>query len=190
MKIYFTLSLSQTDDHHQTNCKRILDFLKKQKHNVFPEEILQKHSSFYHTQTDKEALTAQRELTKMKKLADLVIVEISRQSLAVGQEINLALSLGKPVIALYEEGHQPHVLRDEGGDLLLLTVYNDKNLEEVVKDALEYASSQQDVRFNFFISPSIGNYLDWISKEKKIPRSVYLRNLIEKSMEADEEYNS
>lgn len=190
MKIYFTSSLSQTDDKHQINIRRIFDFLKKHKHTIYPEELLKKNSAYYNSQTEKEALTAQRGLTKMKKLADLVIVEISRHSLALGQEITLALSLGKPVIALYEEGNQPHVLRDEGGDLLLLTAYNDKNLEEVIKDALEYASSQQDVRFNFFISPSIGNYLDWISKEKKIPRSVYLRTLIEKSMESDEEYNA
>ena len=81
------------------------------------------------------------------------------------------------------------MLRDEGGDLLLLAPYNDGNLETVLADALDYASSHQDVRFNFFISPAIGNYLDWISKEKKIPRSVYLRNLIEKDMEENEEYH-
>ena len=189
MKIYFTVSLSQMDEDLRRNCNRIIKYLKSQGHTVFPEEILEKDSNHYLSQSEKEALRAQRELTKMKKLADLVLVEVSRQSLGIGQEISLALSLGKPVIALYEEGHRPHVLRDEGGDLLVLSPYSNDSLEEVVAGALEYASSHQDVRFNFFISPAIGNYLDWISKEKKIPRSVYLRNLIEKDMEENEEYH-
>lgn len=189
MKIYFSVSLSQMDDQLRKNCIRIIKHLKSQGHSVFPEELLEKDSGIYRSQSEKEAIRAQRELTKMKKLADLVLVEVSRQSLGIGQEISLALSLRKPVIALYEEGHRPHVLRDEGGDLLLLAPYNDGNLETVLADALDYASSHQDVRFNFFISPAIGNYLDWISKEKKIPRSVYLRNLIEKDMEENEEYH-
>lgn len=188
MKIYFTVSLSQMDNHLRRNCQNIIRHLKVQGHTVFPEDILDKDPEFYQSQNEKEAIKAQRALTKMKKLADLVIVEVSRQSLGVGQEMALALSLGKPVIALYEEGHRPHVLRDEGGDLLLLSAYNDENLERVVIDSLNYAASHQDVRFNFFISPAIGNYLDWISKEKKIPRSVYLRTLIEQDMDDNEDY--
>lgn len=189
MKIYFTVSLSQLDENVKKHCSKIVSHLKSQGHQVFPKDHFEKEISTYATQTEQEALKAQKELTRMKKTADLVIAEISKQSLGIGQEIALALSMNKPVIGLYEKGHKPHVLRDEGGDLLLLSEYTDKNLVEIIDDALEYASSHQDVRFNFFISPAIGNYLDWIAKEKKIPRSVYLRTLIEKDMESNEDYH-
>lgn len=188
MKIYFTVSLSQLDDSIRDHCIKIVDYLRAQGHQVFPSNSFQAIPN-YSEQSEEEALQAQKQLTKMKKTADLVIAEITKQSLGIGQEIALALSMNKPVIGLYEKGHRPHVLRDEGGDLLLLSEYTDKNLVDVLEDSLEYASSHQDVRFNFFISPAIGNYLDWIAKDKKIPRSVYLRNLIEKDMEDNEEYH-
>ncbi len=188
MKIYFSVSLSQMDEQLRKNCKQIISQIENQGHTVFNKRILDKKPDTYQAQSEKEALKAQRELTRLKKLADAVLVEVSRQSLGIGQEIALALSINKPVIALYEKGHQPHVLRDEGKELLFLSPYTKESLQNVVQEAIEYAADHQDVRFNFFISPSIGNYLDWISKEKKIPRSVYLRNLIEQDMEDNEEF--
>jgi hypothetical protein len=53
---------------------------------------------------------------------------------------------------------------------------------------LDFASDQQDTRFNFFISPKHQNYLDWIAKYKKVPRSVYLRELIETDMANNSEF--
>src|SRR5690554_3682958 len=149
MKIYFSLSLSQMDDNIQRNAKKIVSHLKDLGHSVYPDQIYKKDSEHYQEQSPEESLEAQKELTKLKKIADLVVVEVSKQSLGIGQEIALALSMNKPVVALYEEGNQPHLLRDEGGDLLLLAPYNKKNMEEVLADAVDYAASHQDVRFNF-----------------------------------------
>jgi len=59
----------------------------------------------------------------------------------------------------------------------------------VVANALDYVSSAQDVRFNFFISPEIGRFLDWVSKKRRLPRAVYLRKLIEEDMRNNKEYN-
>ncbi len=189
MKIYFSVSLSQMDDRTRANCKVIIDYLKSLGHTVIPEEVIEKSQSTYVRQSNDQSLAAQKKLTKLKKLADLIVVEVTKQSLAVGQEVALALSMNKPVIALYDENSAPHILRDEGGDLLLMTAYSQDNLLDVLSQSLEYASSHQDVRFNFFISPAIGSYLDWISQNYKIPRSVYLRNLIEKDMTDNKEYH-
>jgi len=52
----------------------------------------------------------------------------------------------------------------------------------------EKAREKVDVRFNFYISPEIGRYLDWISQRKKLPRSVFLRGLVERHMHVDKEY--
>ena len=65
--------------------------------------------------------------------------------------------------------------------------YNDNNLKEVLTEALVKAKDQSDVRFNFFVSPKILNYLDWIAKKRMTPRSVFLRDLIEKEMKKDED---
>jgi hypothetical protein len=73
---------------------------------------------------------------------------------------------------------------------MIVIKYDATNLREQLKCALSFAQNNVDTRFNFFISPSIGNYLDWISKNKNIPRSVYLRTLIEKDMVINKEYNA
>ncbi len=189
MKIYFSVSISQLDEELKVNCNTIVSTMYELGHSVINDAILSKTKNAYESQSTEEAIEAQKSLTKLKKKADLVVVEVSKSSIGLGQEIALALSMNKPVIALYRDGVDPHLLRDEGGDLLLLARYNQKNLRKVLEDAIEYASSHQDVRFNFFISPAIGQYLDWISQSKKIPRSVYLRNLIEKDMEQSEDYS-
>lgn len=190
MKIYFSFSLSHSDLEIKKLVPKIIDQIERLGHKVIPKNIKEKTDLFYKSQNEDEARVAQKEITQLKKTADVVVLEVSGQSIGIGQELAYALSINKPVIALYKENKKPHILRDEGGDSLILAPYGENDLEEVLNDAIEYAASQQDVRFNFFISPAIGNYLDWISKEKKIPRSVYLRGLIEKDMEENDEYNS
>jgi hypothetical protein len=40
-------------------------------------------------------------------------------------------------------------------------------------------------RFNFSVSPEIKAYLTWVQRTKHIPRSVYVRKLVEKQMKID-----
>lgn len=131
-----------------------------------------------------------KEVIQHVRAADAIFVEISYPSTVnVGHILTYALDTGKPVIALYRAGREPFFLRGRVDDKLILLEYNDKDIKEVVANALEYATSAQDVRFNFFISPEIGRFLDWVSKNKRLPRAVYLRKLIEEDMRASKEYN-
>lgn len=188
MKIYFSASIKQMDEHYRDNYRKIVEILEQLGHKVIYSHIISKSYKQYRLQTEKEALEVQRKMTQWKKQADISVFEVSNPSLGVGQEITQALSINRPVICLYEEGNEPHVLRDEGGDLLLLLPYTSTNIKQVLLDALDYASEKQDTRFNFFISPQIGNYLDWVAKKRKLPRAVYLRRLIEEDMKANKEY--
>lgn len=172
------------------NCKLIVSTLEDFGHSVIADHVLNRGSDSYDGQDEKESLSMQRKLTKWKKQADLVVVEVSNKSFGVGQEIAQAIASNKPVIALYNSDKEPHILKDSGTDLILLIKYDDKNIKKVLQQALDYSSEQQDIRFNFFISPSLIQYLDWVSKTKRIPRSVYLRNLIEADMKNNDEYNS
>jgi len=130
-----------------------------------------------------------KEVIQHVRSADMIFVEISYPSTVnVGHILTYALDTGKPVVALYKTGREPFFLRGRVDDKLILLEYNDKDVKEVVANALDYAASAQDVRFNFFISPQIGRYLDWVSKKKRIPRAVYLRKLIEEEMVANKEF--
>ena len=118
-----------------------------------------------------------------------MVAEISFPSTVhVGHELTLALDYNKPVLALYEQGKRPILFWGLEEDKFAVEEYTPDNLVEVIKSSLDFLMDQVDTRFNFFISPKHQSYLDWISKERKIPRAVFLRDLIEREMDKDEEF--
>ena len=185
MKVVFVASHTQKEELGEYY-KRVVKFLRDKGLDVSSgslfDEKLEKEGSDNREKWYKESI---REVQK----ADLVIVEISYPSTAnVGHELTYALEIGKPVVALYHKGKEPVFLRGREDEKLLLFEYTENDLESVLDSALEYATDIQDVRFNFFISPAIGRYLDWVSKKRRLPRAVYLRRLIEEDMRANKEY--
>jgi len=120
--------------------------------------------------------------------SDVVVVEVSGHSMSLGYLVGKALEMNKPVIALYQEGNKLLFLKWMKNDKLVFCPYNKKNISNVLNMALKKVEKMIDVRFNFFVSPSIVNYLDWIASKKMLPRSVFLRNLIEKEIKKDKEY--
>lgn len=189
MKIYFSAALLYKDKRGKTY-KRITDYIQKHGHTLLSYGM-EKDLFDIKKQRSDEFKDHYKSVLKWMNQADLIIVEASFPStMHIGHEISLALEKSKPVIVLYEQGFSPFFLEGADKERLILAEYTEDNLEDILLDNIDYAASQQDVRFNFFISPAIGNYLDWISKEKKIPRSVYLRSLIESDMEENDEYNS
>ena len=187
MKVVFIASHSQGKELGE-NYKRINAALESRGHSVFS-------GNLFNLEKDVELEEKQqregwyKEVIKHVKSAELIVIEISYPSTAnVGHILTEALDLNKPVIALYYSGRDPFFLRGRVDDRLTLLEYTEKDLDSVVNSALDYASSVQDVRFNFFISPAIGRYLDWISKQRRVPRAVYLRRLIENDMKENKEY--
>lgn len=187
MKVVFIASHSQKKDLGDSY-EKIDKALKSHGHSVFsgnlfkPEKDLELAAKSHREDWYKEVL-------QHLKGSELVVIEISYPSTAnVGHILTEALDLGKPVIALYKSGRDPFFLRGRIDEKLTLLEYSDNDIDTVIASALDYAASIQDVRFNFFISPQIGNFLDWISKNKRIPRAVYLRRLIEADMKANTEF--
>src|SRR3989339_240542 len=97
---------------------------------------------------------------------------------------------GKPVIAFYDKRISPNLIKGIDSDKFQAVSYDSQNLEDAVKTAVSKARSTMDIRFNFFISPQINEYLDWISRIKRIPRAVYLRELLEKELAKNKEYKT
>jgi hypothetical protein len=124
---------------------------------------------------------------KSIKQSNVVIAEVSHQRFSIGYFISLALEWGKPVIVLYKKGLHFSLLQTlESNDLLVAYEYDSlEDLGDNLKGLLEYSANRHDTRFNFFISPKQQLYLDWVSRQRRIPRSVFLRRLIEEYRDRD-----
>lgn len=127
---------------------------------------------------------------KSIKDSEVAIFEASVPSLGVGHLISQALNVGIPVIVLYTKGKNPFMLESAHLDKVILAEYTLDTIKQELQNALDFAKEKMDVRFNFLVPPKILSYLDWVAKNRNIPRSVFLRNLIEDQMRRDKSFSS
>ena len=189
MKIYFTASLTGKKQFGD-NYTAIVEILSKKASKLYCDHIVGDNAEKVAiNQTKEEAKRFYTGLLRKIKSCDIVVAEISHSSISVGHEISYALEAGKPVIALYTEGRAPFLLQGTQDDRFQLIEYRvDSSFVGIIDKALEEALRTSDVRFNFFVSPRILSYLDWVAKTKKLPRAVFLRNLIEREMKKDKAF--
>lgn len=138
--------------------------------------------------SQQESAQAYQKSIEMVKRADVVMMEVSGHSVSMGYLISKSLDLCKPVIAFYKKGTKILFLRGISNPKFKLVEYDKKNIGTLLDQGLEEAKKEIDVRFNFFVSPKILAYLDWIAQKRMIPRSVFLRNLIEKEIKKEKEF--
>jgi nucleoside 2-deoxyribosyltransferase len=188
MKIYFVGSISGRQDLGE-QYQAIVDTLSDQGHEVW-ENTLEPSKEYVYGLSKKEKKDFYKEVVNLIKKADVIVAEVSHPSLGVGHEVSLALDKNKPVILLYTDTMAAHFLEGIESDRMIASQYSLDELEEVLESGLRYAKNQQDTRFNFFISPRHTAYLDWIARTMRIPRSVYLRRLIEQHREQNEDYQA
>lgn len=187
MKILFTTSLTGKK-FYLNNYKEIVEVLEKGGHKVISNHILKTTRSEIEKESSRERQEYHKKLHHWINQSDLVVVEVSYPSTGVGYILTYALEKGKPVLALHVEEKIPITLMSEPSDKLILASYSLNDLPKILPGLVKEAKENMDVRFNFFISPRIGCYLDWIAKKKKVPRAVYLRRLIEEDMKKSKEY--
>lgn len=188
MKVYFTASVFQQEQ-YKDYYLQIVSILMKLGHKVIHEHVTKTDMSFVNSQTVKQNREYYQTVQKGISNADILVAEVSFPStLNIGHEITLALSKGKPVICLYLKGKVSAFFNGIKNDKLLYEEYTPETLEKVLVESLEHLSENTDTRFNFYISPEIENYLDWVSQTKKLPRAVFLRNLLEKAMKAEKDF--
>lgn len=181
MYIYFTASLTGKA-YYLKNYRLIIETIKKLGYELISERVLERNPEDVLKENPEEASHYHRAMVMKIKKAEVIIAELSYPSTGVGYEIAIALNEGKPVIGLYVRGKEPYILESSHLEKLQIVEYELDDLQRILEDAIADAKQQMDVRFNFFISPKIGAYLDWISRNKKTPRAVYLRKLIEEDM--------
>ncbi len=188
MKVYFTCSARGTADFGKY-FEKIYSVIEAEGHKHLDNFRDESDPDLVYSFTHAERVKLYEEAINFLKKADVTILELSTHSLTMGFLLQKAFGMGRPVICLFKKGFKPAFVTGIDDEKVQLIEYADEtDLEDQLVEALDMSMGMQDVRFNFFISPGIGNYLDWIAKNKKIPRSVYLRNLIQRDMEENEEY--
>lgn len=181
MTIYFTASIIGKR-HHLANYLKIIDILKVRGHNVISDHIIKTSEQEIRMETKEERIRFQAQLEKWINSCDLVVAETSFPSISVGFEISLALSHNKPVLVLYSSSNAPSLLTHHKDEKLVCEKYTLITIADIIDDFINYVEGNSDSRFTFYITSEIASYLEKISRREKIPKSVYLRKLIEQAM--------
>jgi hypothetical protein len=187
MKVFFTTSPKGKAD-FGADYQLIYETIADLGHVNLTDFIIKVKPEEHYRLRDEELVRHYQNTIRLVKEADVVIVEASAPSMAMGYIVDRTIDCLKPLIVLYTAGKEPFFIAGIKDDRIQIIEYTRRNLAKVLKAAFVYAQEQMDTRFNFFISPKISNYLDWIARKKKTPRAVYLRRLIEKDMERNKEY--
>ncbi|MCL5003668.1 MAG: nucleoside 2-deoxyribosyltransferase [Patescibacteria group bacterium] len=188
MKIYFAASLSGKAK-YQKNYERIIDVLTGLGYKLVSDHVLNTEYNQVRDASDKELVKYYERTLKNISSADLVVAEVSQPTIGIGHEISIALEKNKPVLVLQVSGSLvPQILKAVPTNTVRIVKYTLENIEEVLTQEIANLKGSAPIRFNFFISPEINDYLDWISRVKRVPRAVYLRDLLGKEMEKNKEY--
>jgi len=187
MKVYFGSS-PRIKEQYAKEIKHIYELVEKFGFKHTSNFIVEVEPKKYYGLGAEELNNLHQKTLRSIKRADICVFEASLHDLSVGFLINYSLDLGKTVIILSQSKEVPFSFESMKSENLVLVCYSGKSLEEKLKRALEQAKKRIDIRFNFFVTPQIVSYLNWLSGKRRIPRAVYLRSLIEREMKKDTEF--
>lgn len=190
MKIYFVASPRLVLKEPELY-RRIHRYLAKS--NVMLSDKLikwtdQKSVEDVYKENPKQLISGYKRAIESVKKADVVMMEVSGHSLSMGYLISKSLDLNKPIVAFYKKGTKSFFLSGINDSKFKMVEYDEKNIDNKLEEALKEVKRDIDVRFNFFVSAKILSYLDWVAQERMTPRSVFLRDLIEKEMKKDKKF--
>ncbi|PIR59676.1 MAG: hypothetical protein COU68_04325 [Candidatus Pacebacteria bacterium CG10_big_fil_rev_8_21_14_0_10_45_6] len=182
MKVFYTTSLRNVAK-NRDRLETIYVLIEKLGHTNLDKVLFNiPDSKKFYDGLHKEKLSHYNRMIACIKKADVVLLEVSTQSLSMGFILHTALGMNKPVIALHTSGKSPFFVQGIEDKRLRVQEYDLETIEKVLTEALEFAQETFDVRFDFFISPEISMHLDTLARENRVPKSVYLRSLIETDM--------
>lgn len=173
------------------NYQKIIDLVVEHGHQIKADHIIKASPKVVQARSAQDDERYYQKLTDGMRRCDGVFIEATHPSLSVGYFLAQAASLNKPVVVFYSGPEEPHLLKtlEVTNDKLAVVRYTDLiELKREVPLMLDFVTEVQDLRFNFFISPSLANYLEKVSRQKRMPRSVYLRRLIDQDMAQNDNY--
>ena len=193
MKIYFTASVSAKLEHAEISetYQSVVKKLESLGHTVYSDHVLKLQHKDIQTVDDKFRLQYYRDLLTKINSCDLVFAEMSYSSASIGHEVSLAIEKNKPVIIASKAGRIPQIFKAlQQHDVYTIEYTNLDDLLDRLDDEIRQVKEGEDIRFNFLIPPTMVDYLEWVSKFRRIPKSVFIRDLIKGEMETDKEFKS
>lgn len=130
---------------------------------------------------------------------DAFLLEGTTSDPEIGFLLAHAIALKKPVLYLYQRGSVPqvfsHLSQRELPKYIKVVAYDQATLGRQVTDFLRATSGVRlrevpRIKFTLRITPSIEEYLHFKTHNTKLTKADYLRQDIERAMEADEEWQA
>ena len=182
MKTVFFLASPAHYEQYKENYQLIINLLKKFGYTHTSDFTADYNNHFLELPKNKWSLHYKRTMDDLNK-ADITVFEVTISSLSIGQVLQNALVINKPVIALHTDKYNPIFLggAEEIESKLQVVEYNLNNLEKELLNALDYAQNWLEFRFTMNLNNRLKNHLDKIAKNGK-SRSDYIRELIIKDM--------
>lgn len=182
MKVFFQASILHKKD-READYQRIFDCLKENGHEVLG-ELMTIDSDIVKGRKKDERENYVKRFKGTILDCDVVVAEMTYPStMHMGFKVCYALQRNKPVIVLHRKSEYPLSFFDViGSDKLVYEEYADNNLEEILRNALDYIDKKSDSRFNFYLPSNQMDYVDRISKEEDLSRSATLRKIISETM--------
>jgi hypothetical protein len=190
MNIYLIASIHGRKKYN-ANYEKLVELVEAAGHKIVSDHVLKLTPAQMDEQDDKQKKKLDKGISDNIKKADAIFAELSHSSTGSGFDMAMAVNQGKPVVIFFSGDEETHLFKilEVSNDKVVIVRY--KHLDELKQEVplmLDFVSDAQDTRFNFFVSPNISSYLDWVSKHRRIPRSVYLRKLIDKDMKTNREF--
>ncbi len=127
---------------------------------------------------------------KNLEACDVIFAECSLQSTQVGFGMSYLRSKGKPTVIISKknisEEYSPKKDVFSNVENLMVTEYTDDTLIEALNEALSYMETRLDKRFTIIFPSHLLVKVEEVAKRKKLPKSVYIRQLIEKDLKESE----
>lgn len=181
MQAYFTASIVGKK-HHQDKYKMIVDLFTQRGVDVAAAHILAIEEKDIQIQSREKRLAFHQQLEDAVNNADFLIAETSFPSISVGYEISMALDRSKPVLILYSEGDPPSLFAYHENEKIICEKYTPETLPAIIENFLQFVRGEADTRFTFYIASKQAAYLAKMGKKHRVPKSVYLRSLIDADM--------
>jgi 2'-deoxynucleoside 5'-phosphate N-hydrolase len=184
MTIFFTASLRAKSSFRQEYLQ-IINFLRPE-NTVIADHVIGLEADQVQDWDPEYRFEFYQDILYRIKQADLIIAEISSDSINICYEISIALSQRKQVIALYKVGHEPKLLTQLGEihseSRLFVIEYSLANLAGQLGAAVQEAKHNLMQRFTLLLPTNLVNYLEQTAGQAGLSKAVYLRKLIEADM--------
>ncbi len=132
---------------------------------------------------------------------DGIILEVTEPSDQLNYILAQAILQQKPTLCLYQKNKEPryllsHLKRKGVPKGIQIKAYTQNTLNSLVNKFLQdlgdisEVSDKPNIKFTLRITEKIEKYLDYKSKKGEVNKADYLRQLIEKEINKDDDYDS